>query len=244
MTRILRVAVAEDEPMNLKRLLRLLREADCEVVATFTNGTAILQWLAQGPEVDALFLDIRMPGASGLEILNSLPVPLPVVFVTAFTDHAVQAFEDDAVDYLLKPITEQRLGKCLDRLRKRRVEPTPRSVSPPAAVQLRRYPVKAGEGLVFLDLSRTTHFEVLDEVVYAHAGGRFETNWKALSDVESAFPKAGLLRIHRHLLIRPEAVIGVKPAWGGRLLVTLPGGIEVESSRGATPRLKERLGIS
>ncbi len=243
----LRVAVAEDEPMNQKRLVRLLKEAGCEVVGTFASGSAILQWVKTRPDVDALFLDIRMPGASGLEVLEELPDPIPVVFVTAFGEHAVQAFEDEAVDYLLKPVTAERLEKCLVRLRKRLMEPTVHpttpSVAPASPSRMRRYPVKAGEGLVFLDLAKTTHFEVIDEVVFAHAGGRFETHWKALSEVEAAFPDAGLLRIHRHLLIRPESVIGVKPAWGGRLIVTLPGGVEVESSRGGTPKLKERLGM-
>ena len=241
----LRVAVAEDEPMNLKRLVRLLKEAGCEVVATFTTGTEVLRWVQTHPDVDALFLDIRMPGPSGLDILQVLPDPIPVVFVTAFSEHAVQAFEDEAVDYLLKPVTTERLEKCLKRLRKRLQEPVTKPVTAaiPAQAATHRYPVKAGEGMVVLDLRKTTHFEVVDEVVFAYAGGRFETNWGALSEVEQTFPDAGLLRIHRHLLIRPEVVIGVKSTWGGRMIVTLPGGIEVESSRGATPKLKERLGM-
>jgi len=100
------------------------------------------------------------------------------------------------------------------------------------------------EGVVFLDLARTTHFEVVDEVVWAHAQGRFQTLWKALAEVEAAFPAAGLLRVHRHLLVRPETILGIRPLWGGRLTVTLPGGVELESSRGATAVLKNRLGLA
>lgn len=242
----LRVALAEDEPMNLKRLSRLLTEAGCEVVASFTSGTAVLKWLRSHPDVDALFLDIRMPGPSGLEVLRQVPDPIPVIFVTAFSEHAVQAFEDEAMDYLLKPVTAARLEKCLERLRKHLTSPVSRPAAPPtpAHPKPRRYPVKAGDGLVFLDLMKTTHFEVEDEVVYAHAGGRFETAWKALAEVEAAFPEAGLLRVHRHLLIRPEIVVGVRPCWGGRLKVTLPGGIEVESSRGGATKLRECLGVN
>ncbi len=241
----LRVALAEDEPMNLKRLSRLLTEAGCEVVATFASGTAVLKWVQSHPDVDALFLDIRMPGPSGLEVLQRLPDPVPVVFVTAFSEHAVQAFEDEAVDYLLKPVTADRLKKCLERLRKQLAEPVSRPAprALPPSIRHHRYPVKAGEGLVFLDLSKTTHFDVEDEVVFAHAGGRFETAWKALSDVEAAFPEAGLLRIHRHILIRPEVVVGVRPCWGGRLKITLPGGVEVASSRGGAAKLKACLGF-
>ena len=235
----LRVAVAEDEPMNLRRLVRLLKEAGCEVVATFEDGAAVLDWARTGPAVDALFLDIRMPGPTGLEVLRALDLPPPVVFVTAHAEHAVEAFEDAAADYLMKPVSQARLEKCLARLRSLRV-PAPAPARPGPA----RYPVKAGEGLVFLDLARTTHFEVVDEVVWAHAQGRFQTLWKALGEVEAAFPSAGLLRVHRHLLVRADVILGIRSLWGGRLTVTLPGGVELQSSRGATARLKERLGLA
>jgi len=234
----LKVAVAEDEPMNRRRLVRLLQEAGCEVVATFEDGDAVLAWARTGPKVDALFLDIRMPGPSGLEVLRALDLPPPVVFVTAHAEHAVEAFEDAAADYLMKPVSPARLDKCRARLRSRQA-----AAPPPHPARTTRYPVKAGEGVVFLDLARTTHFEVLDEVVWAHAQGRFQTLWKALAEVEAAFPGAGLMRVHRHLLVRPEVILGVKPLWGGRLTVTLPGGVDLESSRGATVRLKERLGL-
>ncbi len=237
----LRVAVAEDEPLNLKRLVRMLKEAGCEVVATFEDGDAMLAWARRQPPVEALFLDIRMPGASGLEILRSLDLPPAVVFVTAHPEHAVEAFDEAAADYLLKPFTAKRLEKCLGRLRARLMEArTPATIAPARP----RFPVKAGDGLIFLDLAKTTHFEVVEEVVWAHAGERFQTLWNALAEVESAFPDAGLFRIHRHLLVRPECIQGIQSLWGGRLTVRLLGGVELESSRGATARLKARLGIA
>ena len=236
----LKVAVAEDEPYNLKRLIRLLEEQGCEVVASFEDGTAVLEWLQTSPAVDALFLDIRMPGASGMEVLETGRTLPPVVFVTAFSDHAVEAFDLAAADYLLKPVRAERLAKCLERLRagtgSKALQAAPRKVT--------RYPVKAGEGMVFIDLARTTHFEVEKEIVYAHATQRYQTPWKTLAEAEQNLQGAGLFRIHRHLLVRPEAILGVKPLEGGRLLVTLPGGVELETSRGATLRLKERLGLS
>ena len=106
-----------------------------------------------------------------------------------------------------------------------------------------RYPILAGQGVVLVDLAKTTHFEVENEVVWAHAGARMRTQWTSLGQVEAAFPGAGLLRIHRHLLVRPEAVIGVRPAAGGRAIIRLAGGQEVEASRGGAPRLRERLGL-
>jgi len=238
----LRVLVAEDEPYNLRRLSRLLREQGCEVVAELEDGPAVLDWLAQGGQADALFLDIQMPGLSGLEVAGEVPRGIPVVFVTAYSEHAVRAFEQAATDYLLKPVTSERLTRTLDRLQERRVgspeEPHPRPAGP------FRFAVKAGEGLVFLDLARTTHFTYEEDAVWAHAGGRFRTLWKSLSEAEEALEGRGLVRGHRHLLLRPEAVVGVRAGEFGRLLVRLPGDAELEVSRGAAPQLKKRLGLS
>jgi len=235
----LKVAVAEDEVMNLKRLTRLLVDCGCDVVATFPNGLEMEEWMRSGPDVDALFLDIQMPGLDGLSLRSSLPRELPVVFVSAFAEMAVGAFEVEAVDFLLKPVTTERLAKALDRIRGRK--PAPDRTH---GTGTKRYPVIAGSGVLFLDLVRTAYFEVEDQIVWAIAGERFRTRWKTLGEVEAAFPNAGLMRIHRHLLIRPEAVLGIRSAGGGnRVIVRLTGGIELEASRGATPDLRARLGL-
>lgn len=242
--RRLKVAVAEDEALSRKRLARLLQEAGCEVVASFAEGRGAFEWLRAHPELDAVFLDIHMPNLDGLAILEALGGRTPVVLTTAFSEHAVQAFDGEAVDYLLKPITASRLERALKRVEARRGA----SAAPPAAAPAppqgpQRYPVHAGEGVVLVDLARTTHFEVEDEVVWAHAGARLRTLWTSLAEVEAAFAGAGLIRIHRHLLVRPEAVIGLKPSGGARAIVRLAGGVEVEASRGGAPRLRERLGL-
>jgi two-component system LytT family response regulator/two-component system response regulator AlgR len=227
-------------------LARLLREAGCEVKAELADGPAVLAWLSEPKDVDALFLDIQMPGATGLEVAAELAdcrhCP-PVVFVTAHSEHAVRAFEAAAVDYIMKPVSAERLAKTLGRLREGGLR---RAETPLAAPQ--RFPVKAGEGHVFLELKRTTHFEVEEEVVWAWApaqgvASRHRTAWTTLAEVESAFPAAGLLRIQRHLLLRPEAVLGLKPLEGGRASVRVADGVDLEVSRSATPRIKELLGL-
>ena len=106
-----------------------------------------------------------------------------------------------------------------------------------------RFPVKAGEGWVFLDLRKVTHFEVAHEIVHVWAGQRFRTSWTTLTEVEAAFPREAFLRIQRHLLLRPETVLGLKMTWGGRAEVRVSGGQDLEVSRGSVPRLKERLGL-
>jgi two-component system LytT family response regulator/two-component system response regulator AlgR len=242
MTRM-RVAVAEDEPLSGKRLVRLLREAGCEVTATFAEGRGLAEWLEKPREVDALFLDIHMPNLDGLAILKALGGRIPAVLTTAFPEHAVEAFDAEATDYLMKPITASRLERALKRIESRRGPVPPAAPVPGSSHGPLRYPVQAGEGIVLVDLARTTHFEVENEVVWAHAGARMRTQWTSLGEVEATFPRAGLLRIHRHLLVRPEAVIGLRPSSGGRAIIRLAGGGEVEASRGGVPRLRERLGL-
>ena len=242
MTRM-RVAVAEDEALSSKRLVRLLQESGCEVVATFAEGRGLAEWLQRPQEVDALFLDIHMPNLDGLAILKSLEGRLPAVLTTAFPEHAIEAFDSEATDYLMKPITASRLERALRRIEGRRTPGPQPPAPPPASHGPQRYPVHAGEGVVLVDLGKTTHFEVENEVVWAHAGVRMRTQWTSLGEVEAAFPAAGMLRIDRHLLVRPEAVIGLRPSAGGRSVIRLAGGTELETSRGGAPRLRERLGL-
>ncbi|HEX4845086.1 MAG TPA: response regulator [Geothrix sp.] len=239
----LRVVVAEDEPFNLRRLSRLLREAGCEVAAELEDGPSVLAWLARGEAVDALFLDIQMPGLTGLDVAVDLPRPIPVVFVTAYAEHAVRAFEQAATDYLLKPVTAERLAATLQRLRGAQGNHGPGREAAPGPAGPFRFPVKAGGGLVMVDLARTTHFVFEDEAVWAFAGDRLRTTWKTLAEAEQALG-ARVVRGHRHLLIRPEAVVGVRAGDSGRLLVRLAGGTELEVSRGAAPMLKARLGLN
>jgi two-component system LytT family response regulator/two-component system response regulator AlgR len=247
----LRVALADDEPLARARLGRLLREAGCEVLAELPDGPSVLEWLRKGQDIEALFLDIQMPGITGLEVMAELTdgqeCP-PVVFVTAFSEHAVRAFEVSATDYLLKPVSAERLEKALSRLRQGAVPRRKAGELKTALGTTPRFPVKAGEGHVFLELKRTTHFEVEEEVVYAWApvGGKLtrqRTDWTSLGEVEEAFPQAGLVRIQRHLLLRPEAVLGLRPLEGGRAAIRVTEGVDLEVSRSVTPRLKEMLGL-
>jgi DNA-binding LytR/AlgR family response regulator len=97
----LRVVVAEDEALSRKRLVRLLQEAGCTLVSTFPEGRALMDWLQTEHSLDALFLDIHMPNLDGMEILKFVQGRIPVVLTTAFSEHAVEAFDAEAVDYLL-----------------------------------------------------------------------------------------------------------------------------------------------
>jgi len=242
----MKVAVVEDEALARERLTRLLTELGCQVVAEFEDGRALLAWLPQAPALDGLFLDIQMPGGTGLEILAELKAPPPVVFVTAFADHAIRAFDAEAVDYVLKPVFKDRLERSVARLRARQIPvrsgPELMTLADPKP---QRFLVKAGGGNLLLELRKVSHFEVEDEIVWAWAGGkRLRSSWTALSEVEAAFPETSLLRIQRHILLRWEAVQGYRSLAGGRWKIRVSEGLELEVSRTMTPKLREMLGLA
>jgi DNA-binding LytR/AlgR family response regulator len=190
--------------------------------------------------VDVIFMDIQMPGPNGMEVLAELLTAPPVVFVTAHSDYAVRAFELAAVDYLLKPVFEDRLAKCLQRLRDHLIRPLSpselKTLLPPPV----RFPIQAGDGEIFMELELVTHFEVEHERVWACRGlNRYVTRWASLAEVEEAFPDEGLLRIQRHLLLRPQMVKGVRPATVGRIKVMVAPKVELTVSRAMTPRTRE-----
>jgi len=181
-----------------------------------------------------------MPGPNGMEVLAEAPTCPPVVFVTAHSTYAVRAFELAAVDYLLKPVFEDRLAKCLVRLRDqlvRRLSPLElKTLLPPPA----RFPIRAGDGEIFMELELITHFELENDRVWACRGlNRYVTRWNTLSEVEQAFPEDGLIRIQRHLLLRPRMVKGIRPTTVGRIKVMIAPKVELTVSRAMTPRTKE-----
>jgi DNA-binding LytR/AlgR family response regulator len=232
--------VVDDEPLARERLSRLLQEAGCTIAEELGDGPALLEWLKAGHRVDVIFLDIQMPGLNGMEVLAEAPDCPPVVFVTAHTTYAVRAFELAAVDYLLKPVFEDRLAKCLQRVRQqlvRALSPSElRTLLPPPA----RFPIRAGDGEIFMELELITHFELQDERVWACRGlNRYLTRWTTLADVEGAFPEEGMLRIQRHLLLRPSMVRGIRPTTVGRIKVLVAPRVELTVSRAMTPRTRE-----
>jgi DNA-binding LytR/AlgR family response regulator len=236
----LKALVVDDEPLARERLSRLLQEAGCTVVGELGDGLALLHWLHQPYDVDVIFLDIQMPGPNGMEVLAEVPTRPPVVFVTAHSTYAVRAFELAAVDYLLKPVFEDRLAKCLQRLRDQLVRPlTPtelKTLLPPPV----RFPIRVEDGEIFMELELITHFELENDRVWACRGlNRYVTRWTALSEVEQAFPDDGLLRIQRHLLLRPRMVKGIRPTTVGRIKVMIAPKVELTVSRAMTPRTRE-----
>lgn len=236
----LRVVIADDEPLALLRLSRCLEQVGCEVVAKFEDGLSLVTWLQSHPFPDALFVDVKMPGATGLEILAEYQDRLPVVLVTSGSEFAVPAFDFAATDFLLKPVTSERLGKALERIRTHldgRRKPKSSSTIP-------KIPVVAGKGTVLLEVSKISHFELEDGQVWACANGsRFQTKWRSLAQAESALPAVPMVRLNRSVMVRPEAVRGLRVLHFGRRMILLTDGKEYAASRRGSQALESALGL-
>ena len=230
----LQVLVIDDERPALDELAFLLgRDHRVGRVLTADAATEALR-LLQEEQVDAVFTDIRMPGLSGLDLAKVLArfrVPPPVVFVTAHDDHAVDAFDLDAVDYVLKPVRDDRLAEAVRRVCE--------------AVTGGR---AADEESIPVELGGVTRFVARGDVLYAEAHGDYARLHTAagahlirtpLTTLEEDWRDAGFVRVHRSLLVALAHVEEVRVD-GGRCTV-LVGGAELTVSRRHTRELRDVL---
>jgi len=250
----LRAFVIDDEPLALRRLVRLLEATGrVDVVGRAADPEIALTQL-QPDTTDVLFLDIQMPGLSGFELLERLPEAPMVVFTTAYDHHAVQAFETNAVDYLLKPVERARLDRTLDRLTRLRDDPgrdSLRSVLERVAQSLRapafveRLASRVGERVDLVDVAHVTHIAARDRATYAVTPEKEYLLDNTIAELERKLDPARFLRIHRSTLVNLAWVAEIHAHLGGRLLVRLKGSgrTEVEVARDRVRALKERLGL-
>lgn len=253
--RPLRAVIADDEPRARQFLERLLREqGDVEVVGEAKSGGETLALIAR-LSPDVAFLDIQMPDLSGLEVARHLTgdgAPI-VVFVTAYDQHAVEAFEVAALDYLLKPIRRERLAETVRRValelrsgkRASRQEAAVRSVLASPAVQqgmepLRRLPVRFRREVKLLDLEQVARIVSRDRVVLACAEGREYLVDYTLQELEGRLPAGQFVRAHRAALVNIDAI----ESYGGEdgvLVLRLKDGTRVEASERRAAEVRRRL---
>jgi two-component system LytT family response regulator len=242
----MRVLVADDELLARRRLLRLLDAMEGVTVAgECETGNAVLERV-KANDVDVVLLDIHMPGLSGLEAASLLPEGGPVVVLcTAHPDHAVEAFEQGAVDYILKPVAAARLQKALararERLAERRHATIPARAPLPDAAAFARLAIPTTQGIVLLD-PRTVSHAVLDGelVTVVTESGAFLSD-ATLGDLQERLPPGTFERVHRRALLNLEHVTRLEPLETGGFLAHTRGGHAVEVSRQAARELRKRL---
>ncbi len=231
----LRVLVIDDERPALDELSFLLREDDrVGDVLTCDSATDALRLLRER-EVDCVFLDIQMPGLTGLElaqVLSRFRSPPPVVFVTAHEGHAVEAFDLQAVDYVLKPVRADRLAEAVRRV----VHGGERTTTDEQSLQI---PVERSGVTRFVDRDDVTHVEAHGDYARLHTTGDSYLIRTPLSSLEEEWGPAGFVRIHRSLLVALAHVKEVRMD-AGRCSV-LVGGTELGVSRRHTRELRDLL---
>jgi DNA-binding LytR/AlgR family response regulator len=236
----MRLLIADDEAPLRAWLRRLLTEAapDAEIVAEVADGESALAEIER-LKPEAAFLDIRMPGLTGLEVAARIGAPCRIVFVTAYDEFAVQAFEQAAVDYLLKPVTAERLERTLQRLRQPpAAEPAAvrellaqigKLVGPLAAGAGAHEPLRwlragVGETVQLVDVNTVDYFEAADKYTLVHGAGRDWLIRTPLKELAEGLDAQRFWRIHRGTVVRADAIAQVRRDLMGRLWVELKGG--------------------
>lgn len=242
----MRVLIADDETLARARLRELAKGiAGCEAVGEAANGREALEQV-QRLQPDVVLLDIRMPEMDGLEAaghLAELERPPAVIFTTAYGDHALAAFEAQAVDYLLKPIRRERLAAALERARR----PTQAQLSALDAGVARgrartHLSARMRGSLQLVPISEVLYFQADQKyVTVRHDGGSLLLE-EPLKALETEFGDR-FLRIHRNALVAVERVAGLETDAAGRARVRLCGSAEerLEVSRRHLPAVRRRL---
>jgi len=244
MTLALRVLVCDDELIARRRASRLLSEqADVEVVAECASGDEVLAKLAV-EEVDLVVLDINMPGMSGIETVMKMPEERPyLIFLTAHPEHAVEAFDLGATDYVMKPVDEARLGKALDRAR-RQLDAPPRRDAHEVSAPLARLAIATKAGVVLLGPDEVTHAIFDGQLVTVHTRDRAILCDATLQELEARLSASHFERVHRRAIVNLLHVERLEPVLSGGYVARVAGGKSVDVSRQAARKLRRRLGIA
>ena len=235
-----RALIADDEPLARQRIEDLLaRVEDVEVVGSAGTGPDAVEAI-RSLKPDLVFLDVQMPGQSGVEVFETIGIEqMPVtIFTTAYDRYAVKAFELAAIDYLMKPFDDERFFQALDRAR----ESIASSAGTPGPRYLERIGVESRGQLRFVPVDRIDYITADGPYAELHAGDRTLALRERMHTLEERLDPNVFFRIHRSAIIRLDRVDAVLRRPGGDYGVRLKDGTELSLSRARREELEERLG--
>ncbi len=244
----IRAIIVDDEELARQIIREYLRgEEDIEIVTECTNGFDAVKAVAER-KPDLLFLDVQMPKLDGFEVLELIGGEIAVVFVTAYDQYAMKAFDAAAVDYLLKPFDSERFRSALQRVRRRLGE----TVRTPNAADLRkaaqapgqytqRMVIKDGTRIQIVTADQLDYAEAQDDYVALHSGGKTYLKQQTISSLEASLDPARFVRIHRSYLVNLDRVTKVEPYTKDTRLAILSDKSQVPVSRAGYLRLKELM---
>ncbi|HUI81530.1 MAG TPA: response regulator [Bryobacteraceae bacterium] len=242
----LRAIVVDDEELARHALRELLRaHPEIEVIAECANGFEAVKAVSEMAP-DLLFLDIQMPKLDGFEVLELLNPGPAVIFVTAYDQYAMRAFEVHAVDYLLKPVSASRLATAIRQAHDRIGKPLPpalelASAARPPSEYLERLAVRDGTRVHIIPIAKLDYAEAQDDYVALHSGGKQFLKQQTISSLESALDPARFVRIHRSYLVNLERVVKIEPYTKDSRVVVLTDGAQLPVSRAGYTRLQDLL---
>ena len=245
-TRKCRAVIVDDEELARRVLRELLRaHNEVEVVAECPNGFEAVKVVAE-LKPDLLFLDVQMPKLDGFEVLELIAEGPAVIFVTAYDQYALSAFEAHAVDYLLKPFGADRLKVALERVKERLGGKLPppaelAAAARPPARYLERIVVKDGSRVHIIPVSKLDYAEAQDDYVALAVEGKKHLKQQTLSNLEKALDPERFLRIHRSYIVNLDRLGKVEPYGKDTHVVILTTGAQLPVSRSGYARLREIL---
>jgi two-component system LytT family response regulator len=263
-TSSLHAFLVDDEQLAIERLQRLLLAfPQIEIVGIATDPATAIKELSDpnSKQIDVVFLDIQMPGINGFELLARLATQPFVIFTTAYDQHALRAFETNAIDYLLKPIEPEQLERALKKLGRVRPVTKPDWQQNPDLPQLlheltaslqggratypSRIAFRVGERISLLPLDDVTHFIAHEKLTFAVANGRRHCVDQTIADLERRLDPAKFLRIHRAALVNVDWIHEVNSWFAGKVVLTLKDAqhTELTVARDRVRTLKDHLGI-
>jgi len=236
----IRTLVVDDEPLARSNVVVLLRlDPQIEVVTECSSGTEALAQIRR-TKPDLVFLDVQMPECDGfdvLEMLGKADLPAAVVFVTAYDQYALRAFEAGALDYLLKPFDNARFKLALDRAKERitRGQDVPR--------EFERLAIKSAGQVSFLKLSEIDWIEAADYYACLHVGPRTHLLRRSMSELDQELDPACFCRIHRSTIVNLDRVRGLRLNEDGEYEVLLENGIRLRLSRSYRKQIQSRMRV-
>jgi two-component system LytT family response regulator len=239
--------IVDDEELARGFLRELLAaHPEIQIAAECANGFEAVKAVAEtSPEL--LFLDVQMPKLDGFEVLELIDPGPAVVFVTAYDQYAMRAFDAHAVDYLLKPFSAERFEKALERAKARLGERTlPRLAGEarPPAERPQRIVVKDGTRVHVIPLDKLDYVQAQDDYVALYSGGKSYLKQQPITSLEAALDPARFVRIHRSAIVNLERVARIEPYGKESRLAILTDGTRLPVSRSGYARLLEAVGDS
>jgi two-component system, LytTR family, response regulator len=250
----LRAVIVDDEELARQLLREYLWEAGAvEIVAECANGFDAVKVIGE-LKPDLVFLDVQMPKLDGFEVLELIEPPPAVIFVTAYDQYAMRAFDAHAVDYLLKPFHLERFQKALEHARARvglaeprLAEPRPSAAELTAAARppgqmLERLVVKDGSKVHIIPVNKLDYAEAQDDYVALHSEKKNYLKQQTIASVEQQLDPKRFVRIHRSYIVNLERIARIEPYTKDSRVAVLQDGTQLPVSRSGHARLKELLG--